>query len=59
MALTEAQLGEWGKAQESLVRALDHSTDSRLGAIDNALQATLVLVLARSQMMRFYFFKSF
>lgn len=42
MALTEAQLGNWGKAQESLVKALDYRTDSKLGVIDNALQATLV-----------------
>lgn len=42
MALTEAQLGHWGKAQESLVKALDYRTDSKLGLIDNALQATLV-----------------
>lgn len=42
MALTEAQLGHWEKAQESLVKALDYRTDSKLTAIDNALQATLV-----------------
>uniref|UniRef100_H3CTM1 Neutrophil cytosolic factor 2 n=1 Tax=Tetraodon nigroviridis TaxID=99883 RepID=H3CTM1_TETNG len=41
MALAEAQLGRWEKAQESLVKALDYSSDSKLGAIDKALQATL------------------
>lgn len=42
MALAEAQLGHWEKAQESLVKALDYRTDSKLSAIDGALQATLV-----------------
>lgn len=46
MALAEAQLGRWEKAQESLVKALDYSSDSKLGAIDKALQATLVLALS-------------
>lgn len=44
IALTEAQLGHWEKAQESLVKALDYRTDSKLGVIDNALQATLVRI---------------
>lgn len=44
IALTEAQLGHWEKAQESLVKALDYRTESKLGVIDNALQATLVRV---------------
>lgn len=42
MALTEAHLGRWEKAQESLVKALDYRTDSKLTVIDSALQATLV-----------------
>lgn len=42
MALTQAQLGDWEKAQESLVRALNYRSDSKLSVIDNALQATLV-----------------
>ncbi|NP_001027854.1 neutrophil cytosol factor 2 [Takifugu rubripes] len=41
IALTEAQMGHWEKAQESLVKALDYRTESKLGIIDNALQATL------------------
>uniref|UniRef100_UPI0037E88D45 neutrophil cytosol factor 2 n=1 Tax=Semicossyphus pulcher TaxID=241346 RepID=UPI0037E88D45 len=41
MALSEAQLGNWEKAQESLVKALDFKTETKLNAIDKALQSTL------------------
>nr|XP_046226927.1 neutrophil cytosol factor 2 [Scatophagus argus] len=41
MALTEAQLGNWGKAQENLVKALDYKTETKLNIIDKALQSTL------------------
>ncbi|XP_074549964.1 neutrophil cytosol factor 2 [Halichoeres trimaculatus] len=40
-ALCEAQLGNWEKAQENLVKALDYKTDTKLNAIDRALQSTL------------------
>lgn len=42
MALAEAQLGKWEKAQENLVKALDYKTDIKLNLIDKALQSTLV-----------------
>ena len=42
MALAEAQLDHWAKAQENLVKALDYKTDAKLNAIDRALQSTLV-----------------
>ncbi|XP_069007479.1 neutrophil cytosol factor 2 [Embiotoca jacksoni] len=41
MALAEAQLGYWEKAQENLVKALDYKTDAKLNVIDKALQSTL------------------
>ncbi|XP_071341862.1 neutrophil cytosol factor 2 isoform X1 [Trachinotus anak] len=41
MALAEAQLGNWEKAQENLVKALDYKTEARLNIIDRALQSTL------------------
>ncbi|XP_044033329.1 neutrophil cytosol factor 2 isoform X2 [Siniperca chuatsi] len=41
MALAEAQLGNWEKAQENLVKALDYKTDAKLNIIDRALQSTL------------------
>ncbi|XP_070708710.1 neutrophil cytosol factor 2 [Pempheris klunzingeri] len=41
MALAEAQLGKWEKAQENLVKALDYKTESKLNIIDRALQSTL------------------
>ncbi|XP_038580490.1 neutrophil cytosol factor 2 isoform X1 [Micropterus salmoides] len=41
MALAEAQLGNWEKAQEHLVKALDYKTDVKLNIIDKALQSTL------------------
>uniref|UniRef100_A0A3Q3GUI5 Neutrophil cytosolic factor 2 n=1 Tax=Labrus bergylta TaxID=56723 RepID=A0A3Q3GUI5_9LABR len=41
MALSEAQLGNWEKAQENLVKALDFKTENKLNAIDRALQSTL------------------
>ncbi|XP_041817147.1 neutrophil cytosol factor 2 isoform X2 [Chelmon rostratus] len=41
MALAEAQLGNWEKAQEKLVKALDYKTDAKLNMIDRALQSTL------------------
>lgn len=42
MALAEAQLGNWEKAQEDLVKALDYKTEAKLNIIDRALQSTLV-----------------
>lgn len=42
MALAEAQLGNWEKAQENLVKALDYKTETKLNIIDKALQSTLV-----------------
>lgn len=42
MALAEAQLGNWEKAQVNLVKALDYKTESKLNMIDIALQSTLV-----------------
>ncbi|XP_039983295.1 neutrophil cytosol factor 2 isoform X2 [Xiphias gladius] len=41
MALAEAQLGNWEKAQEDLVKALDYKTEAKLNIIDRALQSTL------------------
>ncbi|XP_061569404.1 neutrophil cytosol factor 2 [Cololabis saira] len=41
VALTEAQLGNWEKAQESLAKALNYKTESKLSIIDRALQSTL------------------
>ncbi|XP_040922020.1 neutrophil cytosol factor 2 [Toxotes jaculatrix] len=41
MALVEAQLGNWEKAQECLVKALDYKTETKLNIIDKALQSTL------------------
>lgn len=41
MALAEAQLGNWEKAQQNLVKALDYKTDAKLNIIDKALQSTL------------------
>lgn len=42
IALTEAQLGNWEKAQENLAKALEHKTEAKLNIIDRALQSTLV-----------------
>uniref|UniRef100_A0A3B4X6S7 Neutrophil cytosolic factor 2 n=1 Tax=Seriola lalandi dorsalis TaxID=1841481 RepID=A0A3B4X6S7_SERLL len=42
MALAEAQLGKWEKAQENLVKALNYKTEAKLNIIDRALQSTLV-----------------
>uniref|UniRef100_A0A7N8XJQ6 Neutrophil cytosolic factor 2 n=1 Tax=Mastacembelus armatus TaxID=205130 RepID=A0A7N8XJQ6_9TELE len=41
MALVEAQLGNWEKAQENLVKALDYKTEVKLTVIDRALQSIL------------------
>ncbi|KAM8731466.1 neutrophil cytosol factor 2 isoform 1-T1 [Acanthopagrus schlegelii] len=41
MALAQAQLGDWEKAQENLVKALDYKTEAKLNIIDRALQSTL------------------
>uniref|UniRef100_A0A1A8DFB3 Neutrophil cytosolic factor 2 n=1 Tax=Nothobranchius kadleci TaxID=1051664 RepID=A0A1A8DFB3_NOTKA len=41
LALAEAKLGSWEKAQENLVKALDYKTDAKLSLIDRALQSTL------------------
>lgn len=42
VALVEAELGNWEKAQENLVKALDLRTDVKLSLIDRALESTLV-----------------
>lgn len=42
MALAEAQMGNWEKAQQNLVKALDYKTDAKLNVIDKAMQSTLV-----------------
>ncbi|XP_068199998.1 neutrophil cytosol factor 2 [Antennarius striatus] len=41
VALVEAHLGNWEKAQKNLVKALDYKTDVKLNIIDRALQSTL------------------
>ncbi|CAL8322456.1 unnamed protein product [Boreogadus saida] len=41
MALCEAHLGHWDKAQVHLVSALDYKTEAKLTLIDRALQSTL------------------
>lgn len=41
MALVQAQLGNWEKAQENLVKALDLKTEAKLNLIDRALESTL------------------
>ncbi|XP_047424693.1 neutrophil cytosol factor 2 [Mugil cephalus] len=41
MALAEAQLGNWEKAQQNLAKALDYKTESKLNIIDKALQSIL------------------
>ncbi|XP_068603890.1 neutrophil cytosol factor 2 [Brachionichthys hirsutus] len=40
-ALAEAHLGNWEKAQETLVEALDDRTDAKLNVMDRALQSVL------------------
>lgn len=42
MALVEAQLGNWEKAQEHLTKALNYKTEARFNIIDKALQSILV-----------------
>ena len=42
MALNEAHMGHWDKAQVHLVSALDYKTEAKLSLIDRALQSTLV-----------------
>ncbi|KAM4533521.1 neutrophil cytosol factor 2 [Odontesthes bonariensis] len=41
MALAEAQLGDWQKAQQNLAKALDYKTEAKLSVIDRALQSVL------------------
>ncbi|KAM3593650.1 uncharacterized protein V6R79_017944 [Siganus canaliculatus] len=41
VALVEAHLGNWEKAQENLAKALDYKTEAKFNVIDKALQATL------------------
>ncbi|XP_056155549.1 neutrophil cytosol factor 2 [Lampris incognitus] len=41
MALCQAQLGLWEKAQENLLAALDYKTEAKVVLIDRALQSTL------------------
>lgn len=42
MALAEAHLGQWEKAQKNLAKALEYKTDAKLSIIDRAMQSTLV-----------------
>ena len=42
MALCEAHMGHWNKAQVHLVSALNYKTEAKLSLIDRALQSTLV-----------------
>lgn len=42
VAVVEAELGNWEKAQQNLVKALDLRTDVKLSLIDRALESTLV-----------------
>ena len=42
MALTHAHLGQWEKAQENLVSALNLRTEAKLIHIDKALECILV-----------------
>ena len=42
MALCVAQLGNWEKAHENLVKALNYKTDAKLNIIDKALDSALV-----------------
>lgn len=44
MALAEAQLGNWEKAEQNLRRALDYKTEAKLGVLEKAQQAVLVSV---------------
>ncbi|XP_024136138.2 neutrophil cytosol factor 2 isoform X2 [Oryzias melastigma] len=41
MALAEAQLGNWEKAEQNLRRALDYKTEAKLGVLEKAQQAVL------------------
>ncbi|XP_051910810.1 neutrophil cytosol factor 2 isoform X1 [Hippocampus zosterae] len=41
MALAEAHLGQWEKAQRNLAKALEYKTDAKLSIIDRAMQSTL------------------
>uniref|UniRef100_A0A3P9BZX6 Neutrophil cytosolic factor 2 n=1 Tax=Maylandia zebra TaxID=106582 RepID=A0A3P9BZX6_9CICH len=41
MALVEAELGNWEKAQEHLTKALNYKTEARFNIIDKALQSIL------------------
>ncbi|KAK5850079.1 hypothetical protein PBY51_014360 [Eleginops maclovinus] len=41
MALSEAQLGNWKKTHENLVKALNYKTDAKLNIIDKALDSAL------------------
>ncbi|TNN65118.1 Neutrophil cytosol factor 2 [Liparis tanakae] len=41
MALSEAQLENWDKAHENLVKALNYKTDAKLNIIDRALDSAL------------------
>lgn len=44
MALAEAQLGNWEKAEQNLRKALDYKTDAKLSVIEKAQQAVLVSI---------------
>ncbi|XP_077365174.1 neutrophil cytosol factor 2 isoform X2 [Festucalex cinctus] len=41
MALSEAHLGQWEKAQKNLTKALEYKTDAKVNIINRAMQSTL------------------
>ncbi|XP_077410213.1 neutrophil cytosol factor 2 isoform X2 [Vanacampus margaritifer] len=41
MALAEAHLGQWEKAQKNLAKALEYKTDAKVNIINRAMQSTL------------------
>nr|XP_057916898.1 neutrophil cytosol factor 2 [Doryrhamphus excisus] len=41
MALAEAHLGQWERAQKNLVKALEYKTDAKLSIMDRAMQSIL------------------
>ncbi|XP_054622418.1 neutrophil cytosol factor 2 isoform X2 [Dunckerocampus dactyliophorus] len=41
MALAEAHLGQWERAQKNLVKALEYKTDAKLNIMDRAMQSIL------------------
>ncbi|XP_077480715.1 neutrophil cytosol factor 2 [Stigmatopora argus] len=41
MALAEAHMGQWEKAQKNLVKALEYKTDTKISVLDRAMQSIL------------------